>query len=119
MLRFAQHDMSLGCLSIATSLKQTGGVIGTIGGVIELMRGVIGMMRGVIRESDLLNHPIPAPCHPERSEGSLRRPGEMLRFAQHDMSLGCLSIATSLKQTGGVIGMMGGVIELMRGTFHL
>ncbi len=43
----------------------------------------------------------------------------MLRFAQHDMSLGCLSIATSLKQTGGVIGMMGGVIELMRGTFHL
>ena len=79
-----------------------------------------------LREADPFNHPIPAPCHPERSEGSLRRPGEMLRFAQHDMSLGCLSIATSLKQTGGVIGtiggvigMMGGVIELMRGTFHL
>ena len=46
MLRFAQHDMSLGCLSIATSLKQTGGVIGTIGGVIGMMGGVIELMRG-------------------------------------------------------------------------
>ena len=36
------------------------------------------------------------PCHPERSEGSLPRPGEMLRCAQHDMSSGCLSISTSL-----------------------
>ena len=46
-----------------------------------------------LREADLLNHP---PCHPERSEGSLRKPGEMLRCAQHDMSSGCLSISTSL-----------------------
>ena len=49
-----------------------------------------------LREADLLNHPIPAPCHPERSEGSLKRQGEMLRCAQHDMSSGCLSISTSL-----------------------
>ena len=34
-----------------------------------------------LREADLLNHPIPAPCHPERSEGSFKRPGAMLRCA--------------------------------------
>jgi len=31
-------------------------------------------------------HDIMFPCHPERSEGSVRRPGKMLRFAQHDMT---------------------------------
>ena len=40
--------------------------------------------------------PLRASCHPERSEGSARRPGEMLRYAQHDMMLGHFKISASL-----------------------
>jgi len=42
--------------------------------------------------------PLRASCHPERSEGSARRPGEMLRYAQHDMVLGHFKISASLLQ---------------------
>ena len=35
-----------------------------------------------------------APCHPERQR---RVPVEMLRCAQHDMTLGCLKVSASLR----------------------
>jgi hypothetical protein len=38
-----------------------------------------------------------APCHPERQR---RVPVEMLRCAQHDMTLGCLKVSASLSKSG-------------------